>query len=324
MIDEILLKREEKAIFALRSLYRKYGYSSFKMSKFEEYDFYARNKGYLQSENILTFTDINGKLLALKPDVTLSVIKSGDDKPGSKQKVHYDENIYRVSERTGQFREIMQVGLENIGDIDCDDICEVILLAAKSLDMISENFVMDISHLDILPALTTGIETDEDFEKSLIKCLAEKNVHGIRRVCRAYDIPEAVIGDICEFAGIYGEMSEVLARLKPLCRNAAAVRAWKELNCIYECIKASEFEDRVRFDFSVVNNMNYYNGIVFRGFIDGISEGVLAGGQYDRLMQKMRRRSKAIGFAIYMDLIEELERGKEEYSVYKIVEKDAE
>ena len=76
MIDEKLLKSEERAIFNLRSLYRKYGYAPFKMSKFEEYDLYVRNKDFLVSDRVITFNDTNGKLMALKPDVTLSIVKN--------------------------------------------------------------------------------------------------------------------------------------------------------------------------------------------------------------------------------------------------------
>ena len=117
-MDEKILKSEEKAIFALRSLYRKYGYSPYKMSKFEEYEYYIRNKDFLISDRIIAFNDTNGKMLALKPDVTLSIIKNGEDLPGCKQKVCYNENIYRISESTGQYKEIMQAGLECFGDID--------------------------------------------------------------------------------------------------------------------------------------------------------------------------------------------------------------
>ena len=96
MIDERLLKSEEKAIFNLRSLYKKYGYSPYKISKVEEYELYVRNKDFLVSDRVITFNDTNGKLLALKPDVTLSIIKSGEDTEGVKQKVFYNENVYRV------------------------------------------------------------------------------------------------------------------------------------------------------------------------------------------------------------------------------------
>ncbi len=59
-------------------------------------------------------------------------------------------------------------------------------------------------------------------------------------------------------------------------------------------------------DFSIVSDTNYYNGIVFRGFIDGVPASVLSGGQYDKLMQRMGRKSRAIGFAVYMDQLERI------------------
>ena len=102
-MNNIYLKSEEKAIFALRSLYQKYGYMPYKMSKFEEYDLYLKNKDFLVSDNIITFTDTDGKLMALKPDVTLSIIKNMKEKNDSVQKVYYNENVYRVSKGTQSF-----------------------------------------------------------------------------------------------------------------------------------------------------------------------------------------------------------------------------
>ena len=77
------IKNEERIVFSLRSLYGGYGYSRYKMSKFEEYELYVRNKDFLISDSVITFTDTNGKLMALKPDVTLSIVKNGRDIPGA-------------------------------------------------------------------------------------------------------------------------------------------------------------------------------------------------------------------------------------------------
>ena len=53
--------------------------------------------------------------------------------------------------------------------------------------------------------------------------------------------------------------------------------------------------------------MGYYNGFLFRGYIEGIPTGVLSGGQYDELMEKMGKSSDAIGFAINLSLLEDYE-----------------
>ena len=93
---DLVFNNTEKAVFALRELFSNYGFKQYKMSKFEEYDLYAKNKDFLLSENVITFTDTDGHLMALKPDVTLSIIKNGKDKQGL-EKVFYNETVYRVS-----------------------------------------------------------------------------------------------------------------------------------------------------------------------------------------------------------------------------------
>ena len=108
----------ESILFSLRSLYGQHGYSHYKMNKFEEYDLYAHNKDFLISDSVITFTDGNGKLLALKPDVTLSIVKNSRDRSDVLQKLYYNENVYRMSKGSRNFKEIMQVGLECIGKVD--------------------------------------------------------------------------------------------------------------------------------------------------------------------------------------------------------------
>ncbi len=314
-IDDKLLKNEEKAIFALRSLYKKYGYMPFKMSKFEEYDLYVRNKDFLVSDRIITFNDTNGKLLALKPDVTLSIIKSGEDVRGCKQKVCYNENVYRVSGSSYQYKEIMQAGLECIGDVDLYDIFEAVLLALKSLELISEEFILDISHLGILSALLDEISGDESCRSALSKCIAEKNIHDLTRICNQYEVPQENTMRLCRFAALYGRMDAVISELCDICKTEEERKALSELAEMYHLLQGTAYADRIYFDFSIVNNMNYYNGIVFQGFLCGICESVLAGGQYDKLMQKMGRHAGAVGFALYLDLLEGLKTQDRDYDV---------
>ncbi len=318
-MEEKLLKSEEKAVFALRSLYRAHGYLPFKMSKFEEYDLYVRNKDFLVSDRIITFNDTNGKLMALKPDVTLSIIKNTTDTVGVKQKVYYNENVYRVSDRTHQYKEILQTGLECVGDIDSYDLYEAVLLAAKSLDQISEDFVLDISHLGILTAVLDETGGNDTFRQSAAACISGKNKHDLQKLCREYGIGEADTQKLLQFIDIYGEMTGVLARLDALCQSEQSRKALGELKTLADMLSDTPYAERIRFDFSIVNDMNYYNGIVFRGFLSGICEGVLAGGQYDKLLRRMGRKSGAVGFALYLDLLEELQKPSNLYDIDTLI-----
>jgi len=183
VIDTTLLTDAEKAVFSLRSLYGKYGYLPFKMSKFEEYDLYVRNKDFLVSDNVITFNDTDGRLLALKPDVTLSIIKNSSFDVGCKQKVYYNENVYRVSPKVHRFKEIMQAGLECIGDTDITDTYEAVLLAVKTLDIVANDFVLDLSHLGIISAVLSAASSDSGFSKeqprSLRKRISTSSQHSV-------------------------------------------------------------------------------------------------------------------------------------------------
>ncbi len=325
MINEALLKKEERAVFALRSLYRQYGYLPFKMSKFEEYDLYLSNKDFLVSDRIITFNDTDGRLLALKPDVTISIIKSGRDQAGCKQKVCYDENVYRVSGRSGQFKEIMQTGLECIGDIDIYDIFEALLLAAKTLSTVSDEYVLNVSHLGILNALLQDIGQDQEFARQATALISAKNLHELTALCQARGVGADKSGRLCALVSLYGGMDEVTGELRTLCGGiAGAEEPLAQLTRLSEMLAGTDVSDRIVLDFSVVNDMNYYNGVVFKGFLSGIFEGVLAGGQYDKLLRRMGRKAGAIGFALYLDLLDQIDGDGDGYDVDCLLLYDAE
>ncbi len=300
-----LLSDTEKIIFALRALYQEAGYTRYRMSKFEEYDFYSRNKDYLGSDRVLTFTDTNGRLMALKPDVTLSIIKNGKDVPGQVQKVCYNENVYRVARGTNTFREIMQTGLECIGEVDHDRIREVLSLAAQSLAVCSDRYVLELSQLDILAGIVDDVSMDETVREKILQCVEAKNIHEILQILKEYGIEEEKARSLKTLMSLHGTPHQVLPILKELVpeSSALAVHDLEEAVSIFE---GTPMEDKIRIDFSLVGNMQYYNGVIFQGFIDGIPGSVLSGGQYDKLMQRMGRKAKAIGFAVYLDMLERL------------------
>lgn len=319
MLDTALLKNDEKAVFSLRTLYAKYGYKPYKMSKFEEYSLYSRNMDFLVSQNIITFNDTDGRLLALKPDVTLSIIKNSKDEPGCVQKVYYNENVYRVSPRTHTFREIMQTGLECIGDIDIYNIVEVIELAAKSLAVISNDFVLDISHMGILSAIIDECTQDKELKKQLAAYFAQKNAHDAALLCRENGIDTNACERLCRLMNIYGEMGIVTEKLRDCCCGEKAMAAYEELKRIYSLLSGTGLEKNIHFDFSTANDMNYYNGIVFKGFIQSIPDSVLSGGRYDTLLHKMGKKAGAVGFAVYLDVLEQLESGSSDFDTDVLV-----
>lgn len=316
--NELFLSFNEKVMFSLRSLYSSYGYSQYKMSRFEEYDLYARNKDFLISDSVITFTDTSGKLMALKPDVTLSIIKNIKEEPETLQKVFYNENVYRVSKGSHTYKEIMQAGLECFGDIDSYNICEVITLAAKSLKSISDSCVLDISHLGLLENVFESFSVPDFARSELIKLIGEKNTHELERLCEKLELDSKSTQTLKLLVSTAGSPEEVLPILEKELADKTDITPIIRLKNIFDAIEES-VKPMLRIDFSVVNDIKYYNGIVFKGFIEGIPASVLSGGQYDKLMQKMNRRSGAIGFAVYLDMLERFNISSNEYDIENLL-----
>ena len=313
--SEDLLKNEENAMMSLRALYAGYGYSQYKMSKFEEYDLYVRNKSFLPSEQIITFNDMSGKLMALKPDVTLSIVKNTKDCDASLCKYFYNENVYRLSHTSREFKERMQVGLECIGSIDIYSMSEVVLLAEKSLQTISDMYSLDISHMGFLSGLTESMGLPDERASAILRCVSEKNAPEIRKLCTEYGLCDDFCQRLMKLASLYGAFEDAIIELKEISTGPKTDEAIEELERVYETVKSLGGGRYIRLDFSIVNDMSYYSGIIFQGFIDGIPTDILSGGRYDNLMQRFGKKSGAIGFAVYIDLLERFGEEEKAYDV---------
>ena len=300
---------EERLFFDLKNLYEGFGYKQFKMSKFEEYGVYLENKKFLRSPYVITFTDLNGKLMALKPDVTLSIVKNTKATKDKNEKFFYKESVYRPQGATKEFKEISQVGLEFIGDVDGYGILEVLSLAGTSLDAIDKNFVLDVSHLGVVLGLMQeyGIENTSE----IVSYISSKNVHDLNKYCEQKGIDNGFANKVATLLSAKGCFCEVLAVAKQVATNEVSKQAVEELQVVCDSFDTMGFADKVRLDFSIINDTDYYNGIVFVGYVSKSPSLVLSGGRYDKLAGKFAPVN-ALGFAIYLN----------ELSMYKQTQND--
>lgn len=299
-----ILSKSEQLALALRTLYAKNGYSYYRMSRFEELELYTGNRDFLVSPDILTFTDKNGRLMALKPDVTLSIVKSRKDDPDALDKLCYSESVFRVPKEADSFREISQTGVECIGNVTDDDIADVTLLASRSLDIVSEDNVLVVSDLDILNRLITATSNKSDVQKKLIQLAGQKSVDAIRKLAQTGEVDQKASEALESVLLLSGTGDEVINKLGVICEEAGCGDLCEAFSKTIAKISAKlgSGKSKLRIDFSVTGDLKYYNGIVFCGFVKGVHTGILSGGRYDGLMAKLGKKSKAIGFAVRTDI----------------------
>lgn len=303
-IDSGILRPQEQAALRLRALYERAGYRRYRMGRFEEYGLYQENRRFLSSEQVITFTDLDGRLLALKPDVTLSIAKNAQFGPGECARYYYTENVYRPSRESHTFREISQTGLECIGAVDAGACVQVLALGVDSLDMTGMNFVLELSHMGFVTGMLDAVGAPEEVRPRLLECLRDKNAHGLAALALRAGLSRQGTDALCRLTTLAGDWQEVLAQAEPLALNAAAGAALEELRGVCTALEEQGRTAHLKLDLSLVNDLDYYNGLVFQGYLDGLPRAVLRGGRYDPLADRFTPGARAIGFALYLDELE--------------------
>lgn len=306
-----ILKRDEKYVLSLRELYEASSFVQYRMSKFEEYSLYADSQSFLGRRNIITVSSPSGRLLALKPDITLSIVKNSAKSGGDAAvKAYYSENVYVPDPDSDTIKEIPQVGVEYLdpcaeGAAFAPAVAETAILAARSLELLEQRWVLCLSHMGFIKAVLDEAGLEGEDRVRATELIGDKNSHGLMSLMEGLGRQRA--GErLSAIARLAGDPEAVISEAEGLVYSAEAEAALGELRSLAEAVKAaSEGSGEVHVDFSVINDVDYYGGAVFKGFVEGVPRAVLTGGRYDRMAEKLGSRGGAVGFAV---LVGELER----------------
>lgn len=297
LIDTTKLQKDEQVFLEMQQLFESKGYSLYKMRRFEEYSLYLENRRFLNGENVITFNDTQGKLMAIKPDVTLSIVKNARSEKGN-QKVYYRESVYRFDQAASSFKEINQLGLEYIGEITLDDMGTICYLAEQALSVIDNKFVFAISHMGIVTGIIEAMGISEENREEVIKAIKSRNFGQLEEIGKKNGTSKSILQKIKGIFDAPTDYKEALNALKSAMFNNDIKNAVEELEKVYENISKISKGDNIRLDFTIINDIAYYNGIIFQGFVSKLPRAILSGGRYDKLLEKFNKGKGAMGFAL--------------------------
>lgn len=300
-IEPTSLQDAERLTLTLRMLYEQYGYRAFTMNRMEEYAFYVENKNFLNVENIIVFSDLDGRLMALKPDITLSIVKNVKFDAEHLTKMYYAENVFRASKASREFRELRQMGLECIGSVTPYTVVEVLTLAAKTLQAVDGEYCLDVSHLGFVSGLMNSLKLDYALREQCLKCITEKNAHDLQKLALAGGVSAQDADRLAALVSIGGDLHTALGQAQSVAAGGEMQAALDELRLLESSMGATP----LRIDFSILPDLSYYDGFVFNGYVKKAPDAVLKGGQYTNLLTRMGKAGmRAIGFALYFDELE--------------------
>ncbi len=295
------MSKKDLVLLDIRKMYDLYGYKRISLPSFEEYDLYNENKDFID-RNILTVMSPNGKLLALRPDITLSVAKKiSKDQSLKYSKIYYQENTYNLTKYTG-YEEDEQLGIELIGKESVFLDFEIVDLAVKSLDIINEKSLIVLSHAGFISSIFDNLNLEYEVKEEIFDCINKKNSHDIKKILENNKfISENVKELIYKIPELSGDLDDITKKLSKYGINDNIKKILLELKQLNNLLLKFHKKSKIVFDFSVIKNLNYYNGIILQGYIEGFPNVILTGGRYDRLFEKFGVDTGAVGFAILTD-----------------------
>lgn len=318
-----ILRKDEEISLSLRKLFEEVGFRRTNVSEFEEYDLYVDYRNFFQSSNVITFMDASGKAMALRPDVTLSIIKNTPpENCDVAEKLYYMESVYRFAKENKEYYRVNQIGVEALGGDTPFENIEVVSLALDSLAAITDDFMLDISHMGFVSGLLDHLNMNEETKELVYQCLHQKNLHDLKELLIKVEIADEDQNRVLEMASLSGSIPEIVEKAREIAVTQSMEEALDELESLHAGLCRAgclPYMDRVRLDFSVVNDLDYYNSLIFSGYVSRIHRVILLGGRYDRLMHSMGKERGAIGFALSLDDIHRRYSEKQEFDVDKVI-----
>ncbi|MEG2039295.1 MAG: ATP phosphoribosyltransferase regulatory subunit, partial [Oscillospiraceae bacterium] len=290
----------------LSKFFRNRGFDEVMTPGLEFYDVFYSNATYFPQETMYKLTDSKSRLLVMRPDCTIPIARltgtrlSGLPKP---IRLYYDQNIYRNNPTMkGSSDEQSQMGVELIGVSSLKADLEVLELAASSLELCGiENFRLEICHIGFFKALMENLVTDSR-TKELVRELVEAKNYAALGDALSNVKPCPAVEALKKLPGLFGT-AEVIEQAATLIDDRNVAGILEDLATTYKHLQALGLGDKVIVDLGLVNQAEYYTGIIFRGYVAGIGEPVLSGGRYDSLMGDFGDGQAATGFAVNVDLV---------------------
>ena len=307
-LDLSCFRPAERAQLELRAVYEKAGYHKYHMGGFEEYSLYQENRGFLSSDQVITFTDLDGRLLAMKPDVTLGIAKNAQPAPGECKKYYYVEKVYRPSRESRTFKEINQMGLECIGAVDDGVTAQAVQLAVQSLAAAGVPYVLEIGHMGFIKGLLDAVDAPRACRAQLLGFLQSKNAHELQQAALQAGISAWGAQALCGLLELNGPLDNTLCRAREMVKSEGMSAALDEVSALQKVLGGAG--SGIRLDLSLGGEMEYYNGLVFNGYLQGLPRAVVRGGRYDLLARRFTPGAGAIGFAVYLDELERLQAAR--------------
>ena len=286
---------------ALTGLFRRRGYGEVITPEVEYYDLFLRSGDALPQESMLKLIDRSGKIMVMRPDCTTPIARVAATKLKSvplPQRLYYDQTVFRSNRaHDGGSSEIAQCGVEMIGAMGKKADLEIVAMAVDALRACGiGRFYVELGHAGFFRGLARQMDMPGEELERMRAYIEGKNYAALNDLLEPYQGQRACAA-LRRLPYLFGG-PEILDEAQELGGESDAIDYLRQL---YGELDRAGYGAYLRFDLGLVHQIDYYTGVVFRGYAEGAGRPVLSGGRYDGLVERFGRKAEATGFAVYVD-----------------------
>ncbi len=303
------LRKTENAI---REALEKQSYQEIITPTVEYYDVFAQANPELEQERMLKIIDRSGRICVARPDNTTPIariVATRLDDAALPVRLYYAQKVFRsVAGDHGHKGEFLQIGAELVGQDGLEADLDIVSSAFKALQATgAKKFRIELGHAEIYKALIAELGVDAATAESVRHLIENKSFAALDDVLLPYAAHPAYRA-LCAMPQLFGGI-EVLDQVETLTENARVRDAVLYLRQLWNALNQAGYGDAVLIDLGLVHEMDYYTGVMFRGYIGGAGTTILTGGRYNALCAKFGRDLPAGGFGIDVEHVAESLRG---------------
>lgn len=297
---------------AVRDALEERGYSEIITPAVEYYDVFAQANPELDQDQMLKIIDKSGRICVARPDNTTPIARIAAtrlDDAALPVRLYYSQKVFRsVSGDHGHKGEFLQVGAELIGADGLAADKDILSAAFAALSRTgADNFRIELGHAEIYKALIEELGADSASSEAIRRLIENKSFAALGDALQPFGSRPAAKA-LSAMPQLFGGI-EVLDEVETLTGNVRVLGAIAYLRRLYQALDEAGYGDRIMIDLGLVHEMDYYTGIMFRGYIGGAGAAILAGGRYNALCAKFGRDLPAGGFGIDVESVAESLQG---------------
>ncbi|WP_321330260.1 ATP phosphoribosyltransferase regulatory subunit [uncultured Ilyobacter sp.] len=293
-------RKEEEFVMDLEKVFESYGYDKIRLNAFERYETYFENKDIIREGNLLKIINPKGDLYVLRPDMTLPVVKYFSDTQANRGKFYYNDSVFRTDKKGLGFVERKQVGIEYLGGENILSDVEVLDLAVQTLEKLDENYLLCISHTEFIKEMVNSISDEQDIRNQILDYLYRRS-SDLESYLNKLGVDQKKISQVTELNLLFGNFEKEKETLYEMAVTEKQKKILEDLEMILKALNKKYPQDRIKVDFSISVALDYYNGLIFKGYISEIRKPVLSGGRYDTLVKRFGKDASALGFCVEVD-----------------------